>query len=70
MTSGWGETIREGVWVVYYFDYAAIISSVHSSELEARREAGSEYSYVTFLPWGMKLTDALMKRKKDDGIQG
>ena len=48
-----------GVWAVYYYDYAAIISCVYADELEARRHADPGFHHVVFLPWGVPLAEVL-----------
>lgn len=44
---------QPGVWVVYTWDWHAVVQSVHDDELEARRIVGAQgYGAAAFLPFG------------------
>lgn len=49
----------EGCWAAYAYDYGPYLLSVHPTEVEALRAAVDGSGYSVFLPWGMRLADAI-----------
>ena len=44
---------KPGVWFVYMLDYTYAPLGVHDTELDARRQAMSDYGSVAFWPFGV-----------------
>lgn len=49
------DSSNSGIWVVYNWDYAPYLKSVHALEIDAYR--ASEQDHVTFLPYGVSFAE-------------
>lgn len=50
---------RSGCWAAYGNDWGPYLISVHPTEVEALRAAVDGFGHAVFLPWGMRLADAI-----------
>lgn len=53
----------QGVWVVYYWDVAPMVSAVYADELQARRHGDPDWHRVLFLPFGEHFDDVARRKR-------